>query len=197
MSVGRALGKYSVRRVVGVATGAASCALVLSGCSLAGPPPLPYLYVRPSIPQASAASVQCPRDGVGLGASGADTGPAATPGTLPATFKAELVRYCQLEDSVKAVGGLRYPVTEETSPVGSKLLSSLTLPDQKFDPRDHAACGANYTPPVYLLLIDAKKHAYRPYLPASPCGEPRAEVKAAIEGLTPTKVTTYTFNKTD
>ncbi len=85
-------------------------------------------------------------------------------------------------------------MAEQTSPVDTRLLSSLTVPDQEFDPRDNAACAASYTPPVYLLLIDAKNHAYRPHLPADPCQLPRAEVKAAIDGLRPTKITTYTFD---
>ena len=185
-----------MRRLAEVVTSAGALVLILSSCSLAGAASLPYLDVRPSIPQASAASSQCPRDGVGLNADGVDAGRVATSGTMPADFRAETVRYCRLGDSAKTSTGLRYTVTEETSPVDSQLLSSLTLPDQEFDPRDHGACGANYTPPVYLLLVDADQHAYRPYLPADPCSQPRPEVKAAISGLKPTTVKTYTFVKT-
>ncbi len=185
------------RRATGVLAGAAACVVIMSGCSLAGPAPLPYVDVRPSIPPAGPASAECPRDGVGLGADGADPGPVPVPGTLPSAFRPELVRYCRLGDSGPAVGGLRYTVAEETSAVDDRLLGSLTLPDQELDPRDHAACAAMYTPPTYLLLVDAQKHAYRPHLPAAPCSRPRPEVQAAIDGLRPIKVTTYTFTKAE
>ena len=176
--------------------GLAACVMILSSCSLAGPPELPYRDVRPPLTAAEAASPQCPRDGVGLGAGGADTGAVSVAGTLPATFKAEFVRSCRRGDVEKADTGLRYTVSEQTSPIDERLLTSLALPDHEFDPGDNAAaCAANYTPPVYLLLIDAKNRAYRPHLPADPCETPRAEVQAAIDVLPPTKVTTYTFDK--
>lgn len=102
--------KYGPRRAAGVLTSAASCALILSSCALSGPSPLPYLDVRPPVPSAEVAPLQCPRDGVGLGADGADTGPVPTPGTLPSTFKPELVRYCRLVgDSMQVSGGRATP----------------------------------------------------------------------------------------
>jgi hypothetical protein len=69
----------------------------------------------------------------------------------------------------------------------------LTLPDQEFDPRDHAACAAIYRPPIYLLLIDREQRAFRPHLPADPCNEARTEVQSALLELKPSSSVTYTF----
>lgn len=189
-----ALSWMAPRRHAVLLASATPCLLVSSGCSFAGSSPLPYLDVRPSMPAAAAASPQCPRDGIGLDADGVDEGSVPAAGTLPSTFQPVLVRYCRLGDSAQTEGGLRYTVTEETSLVDTRLLSSLTLPDQKFDPRDDASCAANYTPPVYLLLIDSKNHAYRPHLPADPCRLPQAEIKSALDSIKPATVTTYTFD---
>lgn len=79
--------------------------------------------------------------------------------------------------------------------MGTQLLQALTLPDQQFDPRDHAACAAIYKPPIYLLLINRTDDAFRPYMPADPCGDPREEIQAALRGLAAPRVTTYTFEE--
>lgn len=70
----------------------------------------------------------------------------------------------------------------------------LALPDQELDPRDHAACAAIDRPPVYVVLVDRRQHAFRPHLPADPCHEPRPEVLPALLALRPTSSTTYTFD---
>ena len=61
--------------------------------------------------------------------------------------------------------------------------SSLALPDQDFRPGDHGACPAVATAPVFVLLVDGGRHAVRPVLPEGPCGEPRAEVRDALDSL--------------
>lgn len=172
---------------------AALCVLA-SGCSADA---LPYLDVSTPRPPAEVADPRCPRDGVGLGAGDMRRGSGPTPGTLPSTFESDRARLCRVSaDPVQIPGGgLRYTVHEETSPVGPGLLHALTLPNQQFDPGDHAACAAIYHPPGYLLLIDRSNHAYRPYLPADPCGYPREEVQAALRELTASEVTTYTFDE--
>lgn len=63
------------------------------------------------------------------------------------------------------------------------------------DPRDHAACAAIYKPPIYLLLINRTDDAFRPYMSADPCGDPREEIQAALRGLAAPRVTTYTFDE--
>lgn len=182
-------GRWSVRLA------AAACALVLPGCSLiTGPPPLPYLDVTTPRPSDAAerAPARCPRDGVGLGAGNLRLGPGPTPGVLPAGFVPAQVRRCRLGDDVSTSGPPRSTVDEQTSAVTARLLAALTLPDQAFDPRDEEACAAVYRPPLYLLLLDGRQHAYRPVVPEDPCGDPRAEVVAALDELRPT-VVTYTL----
>lgn len=52
------------------------------------------------------------------------------------------------------------------------------------------------TTPPYLLLVDAGRWAVRPRLPEGPCGDPRAEVLAAIRGLALTETERYTVDAT-
>lgn len=171
-------------------------ALASSGCSLVAAPDYPNKDVTHARDVATASDQRCPRDGTGLGASDFWLGPGPTSGTVPADFRPERVRVCRLRGEPEQTStGLRYTVAEETSTAEPELLQSLSLADQEFDRRDHAACAANYTPPVYLLLLDRQDHAIRALLPADPCGSPRTEVQEAIQALRPAQVTTYTFDQ--
>lgn len=164
--------------------------LLLPGCSVG---PRPYVDVAPPQTAAERAGSRCPRDGFGLGVNLTHIGPGPTPGVLPATFRPNRARLCRVTDAERRVtkGGQRYTVAEETAPVTDELLTVLALPDQGFAPRDHSACGLVYTPPVYFLLVDPEGEAFRPHLPASPCGGPRQEVQRVLDSLPFTSRTTY------
>lgn len=146
----------------------------------------PYVDVtRSPAPPAELVTAHCPDDGAGLGAGGVAPVGGPVPGSVPSSFTATEVVRCRTAPQPagkRRDSRLNYAV-EEVAPVTPVFLSAIDLPDQDFGFGSNAACPAVATSPVFVLLVDARRHAVRPVLPEEPCGEPRAEVIEALNGL--------------
>ncbi|MEU5906107.1 hypothetical protein ABZ780_17210 [Micromonospora sp. NPDC047467] len=78
-------------------------------------------------------------------------------------------------------GGQEQVATERRADEIASLVAALRLPDQRAD-RD-VACTLDLLVPPWLALLDEQGRWLRPYLPMDSCRKPRAEVRAALDGL--------------
>lgn len=183
----------SPRRAAAVLVGCSvSGVVLLTGCSDYQDGSRPAQVAAPSQARCASTAGQLPRF--------EDGGQLVGAGRVPDGFQPVGVVHCLWDERYLDDGATRSEVTvqEFRSPtVPAALLESLALPDQEFTRFSHGACPAIGTTPQYLILVDASRAAVMPWLPETPCSEPRVEVVRAINDLSWTDHQTYRFRMTN
>ncbi|WP_089019319.1 hypothetical protein [Micromonospora coriariae] len=111
-------------------------------------------------------------------------------GRIDPAFTPVAVVLCGREIRPRPGGGAEQVVTERRADEIGALVGALRLPDRR--PDGEIICTADMVVPPWLALLDERGRWLRPYLPTDVCGKPRAEVRAALDGLRLTTVDSRT-----
>ncbi|MBQ0901907.1 hypothetical protein [Micromonospora sp. U21] len=120
------------------------------------------------------------------GAEPVPTGDDPAIGRIDPAFTPVAAVLCGREIRPRPGGGEEQVATERRADEIAVLVAALRLPDRR--PDGEIACTADMVIPPWLALLDDRGRWLRPYLPADACGKPRAEVRAALDGLRLTTV---------
>ncbi|MET8041200.1 hypothetical protein ABZU25_10045 [Micromonospora sp. NPDC005215] len=123
------------------------------------------------------------------------TPPEPTIGRIGSGFTPVAALLCGREIRPGANGGQEQTATERRAEEIAPLLAALRLPNEQAD--GEIACTLDMVIPPWLALLDDKGRWLRPYLPRNVCGRPRAEVSAALAGLSWTTVATRTVGQVE
>ncbi|PWR12836.1 hypothetical protein DKT68_02175 [Micromonospora acroterricola] len=142
-----------------------------------------------------------PRAGAGVvlpapdGAEPLPTGEDPAIGRIDPAFTPVTAVLCGREIRPRPGGGEEQVATERRADEIGALVDALRLPDRR--PDGEIACTLDMVIPPWLALLDERGRWLRPYLPADACGKPRAEVRAALDGLRLTTVDSRTVGQVE
>ncbi|WP_147458804.1 hypothetical protein [Micromonospora sp. BL4] len=194
MSRMRSGGKVLAVALLGVALG--GCAGGNAGPGVGrdpGPAPIvgKWISCAEAAPRAGG-SIVLP---VPSGSAPAPTGDDPAIGRIDPAFTPVAAVLCGREIRPRAGGGTEQVATERRADEIAALVAALRLPDRR--PEGEIVCTADMIVPPWLALLDERGRWLRPYLPRDACGKPRAEVRAALDGLRLTTVDTRTVGQVE
>ncbi|MEV4659804.1 hypothetical protein [Micromonospora sp. NPDC049301] len=140
-----------------------------------------------------------PRAGAGVvlpapdGAEPAPTGDDPAIGRIDPAFTPVAAVICGRETRPRPGGGAEQVATERRADDIAALVAALRLPNRRT--YGEIACTLDMVVPPWLALLDERGRWLRPYLPTDVCGKPRAEVRAALDGLRLTTVDSRTVGQ--
>ncbi|MFC4019456.1 hypothetical protein ACFOW4_16145 [Micromonospora sp. GCM10011542] len=116
-------------------------------------------------------------------------------GPIPPAFTPVAAVLCGRHVQPQPDGGQDLVSTERRAEDIAALVAALRLPDQAST--GDIACSADLVVPPWLALLDQRDRWLRPSVPTDVCGKPRAEVRAALDGLRLVTVATRTVREVE
>ncbi|MER7890773.1 hypothetical protein ABTX15_13200 [Micromonospora sp. NPDC094482] len=164
--------------------------VAIAGCVPSGSPGPPTRDGGP--PRIVERWTSCAAAAPEVGAGRPVPGAAAGLPLLDDTFTPVAAVLCGQEARQRPGGGHDLVVTERRADEVTALVAALRLPDE---PPSRGACTADLVLPPWLALLDERGRWLRPGIPADGCGKPRVEVRAALDGLRLSTVSTRTVRE--
>lgn len=145
----------------------------------------PVPVTAPTEASPSAAAVRsgstCPPTGLGIVRTGG-----VKPGIAPPGFVGIRVVQC-LSDSGTSGNDhqLHFSIVEKRGPYSEYMKSALHSPNPPLP--SVGGCTLDWTPVVYVLIVDGSNRSYRAYVPHDYCGRPTNTVVEALDELVPVR----------